>query len=423
MNLPCLRHFRLVVLASGLFLAGAAIAVAAGKTTVFLISLDGIRPDYIERVDTPFFDSMMETGAYSLQMSPAFPTVTFQSHVNIATGAKAAIHGVTMNSFYDTRTRTRTRMAGDQALLEAEPFWTTATRQGVRTLVLDWVKSHNQTGPYATAYFGTSYTRGMRDEDRVERILQTWEDDRHEEPLRFILAYAESPDTEGHRYGPDAPETVARLGELDTFMKSVRERVIALWERDAGPEDVLYFIALSDHGMAATEYHVDLRKGMEIDQRITVMTTSAFSHFFFDQIEDRTEAAELKASIRKKLESIEPITVFARDELPEEWGYAHPYRTGDLIALLPGNHAFFRHDGDEVIQPSRVTGRFFGAHGYDPRTEPTMMTVFFAQRFPEPLRRGNLGPIHASQIHATVAALLGIEPSPQALPRPLPLID
>lgn len=122
-------------------------SAAAGNNTVFIISMDGIRPDYIERSDTLFIDAMRDHGAYSLQVMPVFPSVTFQSHSNIATGTLPQQHGVTLNSFYDRRTREFSRFAGDQALLEAEPIWTTATRQGVRTLVLDWVKAHNQQGP------------------------------------------------------------------------------------------------------------------------------------------------------------------------------------------------------------------------------------------------------------------------------------
>ncbi|TVR50532.1 MAG: alkaline phosphatase family protein [Puniceicoccaceae bacterium] len=405
----------------GVLAALLCLARGEGKPTVFLISLDGIRPDYLERAETPFFDHLMETGAYSLELAPAFPTVTFSSHVNFATGVKAAQHGITLNTFYDTRTRERYRYAGDQALLEAEPIWTTATRQGVRTLVKDWVNAHNQTGPHATAYFGPHYTRGISDRERVERILRTWEEDEHGEPLRFILAYTESPDTEGHRYGPDAPETTAALAELDGFMAEVYERALALWRRTAGPEDVFYFVIVSDHGMAPVRYHVDPSRTIAIDPRITVTASSALTHYFFDQIADREEAMGLMQELREKLEAIEPITVHARDELPTAWDYAHPYRTGDLVALVPVPYAFFRHQGPGPIQPSEQTGRFFGAHGYDVRTEPTMMTVLMAQRHPEPLGSGNLGRIHGSQLHPTIARLLEIEPAETATAEPVRL--
>ncbi len=389
-------------------------AAAEGRATVFLISLDGMRADYFERIVTPFFDELATRGAYSMETTAVFPSVTFASHVSISTGAKADVHGITLNSFYDTRTRRLHRYAGDQALLEAEPFWTTATRQGVRTLVLDWVNAHNQTGPHATAYFGDSYTRGIDDEERIGRVLDTWEHDDTDEPLRFILAYAESPDKEGHRGGPDSALVDHRMEVLDTLMRKTTDRVRGLWERTAGPDDTLYIIIMSDHGMAPVEYHVDLRKGPETDERVRTITSSALVHFFFDDIEDPAERAEIKAGLKRDLGALEPITVHTRESMPAEWRYSHPYRTGGLVATVPVPYAFFRHNGEEMIQPASDTGRFFGAHGYDPRDHPEMNTVLFMQRWPEPLGGIDLGEISLLQIHATVCALLGIDPAPTA---------
>jgi hypothetical protein len=149
---------------------------------------------------------------------------------------------------------------------------------------------------------------------------------------------------------------------------------------------------------------------------VVEVASSALTHYFFDRIEDKEERARVLAETRAALEAIDPITVHAREALPPAWNYAHPYRTGDLVAVLPGEYAFYRHEGASAVQVAEVTGRYFGAHGYDPRTEPSMRTVFFAQRYPEPLRRGDLGPMETSRIHATVADLLEIEPSPQARP-------
>ena len=389
-------------------------AADEGRATVFLISLDGIRADYFERAETPFFDELTIEGAYSMETIAVFPSVTFTSHVSISTGTKAEIHGITLNSFYDSRTQQFHRYAGDQALLEAEPFWTTATRQGVRTLVFDWVNAHNQTGPHPTAYFGESYTRGISDEERIARVLDTWESDDDPEPLRFVLAYAESPDKEGHRGGPDSALVDDRMEELDTLMRQTTERVRSLWERTAGPEDTLYVIITSDHGMAPVEYHIDLRKGPAINERVRTVSTSSLAHFFFDDIDDPAERAEVKFAVKRDLAASEPITVYTRETLPAEWRYNHPYRTGDLVATVPVPYAFFRHDGDGMIQRAADTGRFFGAHGYDPRAHPEMNTVLFMQRWPEPLGGVDLGEISLLQIHAAVCALLGIDPAPTA---------
>ncbi|HRP61814.1 MAG TPA: alkaline phosphatase family protein, partial [Phycisphaerales bacterium] len=74
---------------------------AAGRATVVWISVDGVRPDYLERGELPFLSKLMREGAVSRQLVPVFPSLTFPSHVSQATGVTAEKHGVTANSFID----------------------------------------------------------------------------------------------------------------------------------------------------------------------------------------------------------------------------------------------------------------------------------------------------------------------------------
>lgn len=55
-----------------------------GRVTVFLFSIDGIRPDDPARSETPFFDQLMAEGVYSLEVIPPFPSGTFSSHATLA---------------------------------------------------------------------------------------------------------------------------------------------------------------------------------------------------------------------------------------------------------------------------------------------------------------------------------------------------
>ena len=71
-----------------------------GKTVVLWISTDGCRGDYVDRDQTPFLKSLMDHGAYSKQLTPMFPSLTFPSHTTEATGVPAGQHGVTSNKFY-----------------------------------------------------------------------------------------------------------------------------------------------------------------------------------------------------------------------------------------------------------------------------------------------------------------------------------
>ena len=68
---------------------------------VVLISFDGLRHDYLDRVDTPGFDRLAATGAVADALIPVFPSLTFPSHYSIATGMYPASHGIVGNQFYD----------------------------------------------------------------------------------------------------------------------------------------------------------------------------------------------------------------------------------------------------------------------------------------------------------------------------------
>ncbi len=388
------------------------LSLSAGKSTVFILSLDGWRHDYTDRAATPFIDTFIETGAYSHEVIPNFPSVTFQSHVAIATGAPAAVHGITGNTFYDNRTRQTYRYAGSAALLEAEPIWTTATRQGVRTLVLDWVNSHQQNGPYASAYYLDGYTRGISDRERIGRVLETWKNDEHTDPLRLVLAYGESPDKEGHRFGPDSDRITQTVAALDAYVKEIYKTALSIWKRTREPGDVFYFMLLSDHGMSPITHLVDLAEaaGLQAGDGTVRLTTGTVGHLFFDQIEDPKRRQQQLESAYQKLKKHPFLNVYMRESLPSNWDYHHPYRTGDLVVELHNHHAF-RAGLSTVIREVDPDSHFLGTHGYDPDKDRDMHTVLYLQRYPEPLGGISLGTVSLLQIHATIARLLGIEPA------------
>lgn len=416
-------------------LAGAT-AAARPAATVLLISLDGVRPDYLARSDTPFLDRLAREGAISREASPPFPSVTFSSHVTIATGVDVARHGITGNTFYDNRTGTVHRYSGDQELLEAEPLWITAERHGVRTLVFDWVNAHNQTGPVTASHFGERYTRGLSDEQRLQRVLDTWRADTEailaaapsatadplaatlpgppSAPLRLVLAYTESPDKEGHRYGPDSAEVEQAMSQVDALVARFWEAAREQWALTAGEGDTFWTVVVSDHGMAPLDTHVNLSEasGVVRGEPPLTVTTGPVAHFFFDGIAEPDARAARLAEVRDRLRGLALGPVYARAELPTEWGYAHPHRTGDLVWVLPRGHAFnWRLPPGMLTAPAAGT-TYVGAHGHDPREDPDMNTIVVLHRYPAPLGGRELGPVELRQVHPTVLRLLGIDPSP-----------
>ena len=54
-----------------------------------VVSFDGFRHDYINRVPTPNFDKFINGGVMASSLSPVFPSLTFPNHYSLATGYHA----------------------------------------------------------------------------------------------------------------------------------------------------------------------------------------------------------------------------------------------------------------------------------------------------------------------------------------------
>ena len=61
---------------SSLFILYLIISFCVSKEYVLLVSFDGFRHDYSERVDTPNFDMVQRNGVKAESLVPIFPTLT-----------------------------------------------------------------------------------------------------------------------------------------------------------------------------------------------------------------------------------------------------------------------------------------------------------------------------------------------------------
>ncbi len=394
-----------------------------GQTTLVWVSLDGIRPDYLDRAETPFFDRLAAEGAFSRELQPLFPTLTFAAHASKATGAPVEKHGIPGNAFYDSRRDRSYGYPNLPWLLEAEPLWNTAARQGVVALVFGWPLSHRQTGKNQARYFDPAYNREESDRQRLFRLLDTWRKHTDPEPLRLLMGYGVGPDTAGHRYGPDAEETARAMENADRLMARFEEGMLALWNARRQPGDALLLFVTSDHGMSPVHTLVNLRlsAGLPARDPVRLVTGGNIGHLFLNRIEDPGQRENRKQEILARLRTHEFNTVYERETLPARWRYAHPRRTGDLVVVLPRGYAFNGRIR-RTTQPVAEIGEPLGMHGYCAEDNPEMITVAFFQRYPEPLGGRDLGRFTMDRLHATAAQLIGIEPGPDANPQPVPLV-
>jgi predicted AlkP superfamily pyrophosphatase or phosphodiesterase len=74
--------------------------VPRGRVTdhVLIISIDGLRPDAIERFDAVTLQRLMREGTYSRDAQTILPSTTLPSHTSMLTGVDVDVHGVVWNS-------------------------------------------------------------------------------------------------------------------------------------------------------------------------------------------------------------------------------------------------------------------------------------------------------------------------------------
>src|SRR5690625_2597493 len=107
-----------------------------GKPYLIVVSFDGLRPDYLGRVEPPNFDRVAAACAVDARLIPVFYPSTIPSQYSFATRMYADRHGLVDNRFYDPVLEAM-YAPGERSAVEdgrwygGEPIWVTAVRQGM----------------------------------------------------------------------------------------------------------------------------------------------------------------------------------------------------------------------------------------------------------------------------------------------------
>ncbi len=90
---------------------------------VIVISIDGLRPDAIDRFDAETLQRLMRDGRFTLLANTIVPPKTLPSHASMLTGTPPAVHGITWNE----------DMTGDHGYVRVPTIFGTARRRGLET--------------------------------------------------------------------------------------------------------------------------------------------------------------------------------------------------------------------------------------------------------------------------------------------------
>lgn len=67
--------------------------------SVVLITIDGVRPDAIQQVNTPTFDKLVTEGSYTFNAQSLIPTMTLPCHMSMFHSVPSTRHGVLTNDY------------------------------------------------------------------------------------------------------------------------------------------------------------------------------------------------------------------------------------------------------------------------------------------------------------------------------------
>lgn len=388
-----MRALRAVALALALLAAQGACA----EPTVILLSFDGVRHDFPERLPSGALARMQREGARASRLVPVFPSNTFPGHVSLATGTWPDRHGILDNQFFD-RERGEFRMDNDASWIEAEPLWAAAERQGVPAAVYFWVGSETDWRGRGVHQRVAPFDAGVPEREKVARIVRWLE---LEAPLRprLILSWWHGADRVAHQRGPDDAGVAAALREQDAELAAL---CAALDARDAWRDTTLFVV--SDHGMTAVTALVPLRETLErAGVAARVAGGGVVAHVFLaDPAQrERAEAA---------LAGVSGIDAYRRESLPEAMRLRHPTRTGDLVVVARPGVALRESPWAEraLRRLASAFGWKRGLHGYTPE-HPDMGGIFFAMGRGVPAGT-RLPAVRMIDVAPTVARLLGIDP-------------
>src|SRR5262245_25705822 len=123
--------------------------------TAILLSLDGVAADYLENEKYETFDQFKKDGVFG-RLLPPFPSLTFPSHISIATGCTPGEHGIVANRFIDKK-RGEFKYSGDPEWMECEPIWVSVERQNRKSAIVQWPVSYGKWHGISASRFSSEY--------------------------------------------------------------------------------------------------------------------------------------------------------------------------------------------------------------------------------------------------------------------------
>lgn len=408
---------------------------------VVLISIDGLKPAYVLEADRyglkiPHLRRLHREGAFATSVTGVLPTVTYPSHTTLVTGVSPAKHGIVANTPFDPFAKNQGGWYWYAEDIRVETLWEACAKAGLTTASVDWpvtvgaridhniVQMWRAATPDDRKLIRALSTPGLLTE--AERAIGNYPEGydytieadlrraafnvwllENKRP-RFLTTYFAGLDEVEHAHGPDSPEAMAALEEIDAAVGRVR----AAAEKLGGGEAII--CVASDHGFLPTNRELRLNAAfkeaglIKLDDRGRVASWRAMTWnsggsgaILLNDPRDE-QARNFVRDILRKLEADPQSGLLAFYEGEEARRLGGFPAAAFIVGTKPEYYL-----GGSFDQPITRAIKAGGGHGFLPSL-PAMDSAFFIAGKGIPAGR-NLGRIDMRDIAPTLAALLGVK--------------
>ncbi|MEN3330777.1 MAG: hypothetical protein V7641_142 [Blastocatellia bacterium] len=409
--------------------------------TVVLLSIDGLKPDYIIEADKhglkiPNLRKLFTDGAHASGVQGVLPTVTYPSHTTMLTGVAPARHGIFYNTTFDPLRKNYDGWYWYAEDIRVPTLWDVATKAGLITASLDWPVN---VGAPVTYNIAQVWRASTPDDRKLIRALSTpglvaeaeravgpfaegndytTEGDRRRAAFiawllenkkpQFLTCYFGALDTDEHEAGPYSAKAFATLEALDALVGQVWQAAAR-----AGNGNVVLCV-VSDHGFVrvdkALRLNVALRDAGLIDTdakgnvkswRAMAWNGGGSSAIMLKDAADSEARQKVRALLARF--ATDPaggvLRVIDTTEAQKMGGFPE---AAFVVCARPGYAISTSFEG-------AVTGatKVGGTHGYFPELHEMDSAFFIAGQGIAAGR--DLGRIDMRDIAPTLAALLGVK--------------
>lgn len=386
-------------------LCATTVAAQARGVPVVLISIDGLKPDYVLDADrhglrVSHLRRMLAEGSYAKAVTGVLPTVTYPSHTTMVTGVSPKRHGILYNSPFDPFGRNQGGWMWYAEDVTAPTLWQVVNRAGFTTSSVDWPVTVGASITYNIAQYWRATTDddhkllralstpGLLDEGEkaVGRYpagyVYTVEADRRRADFaawiiaskrpRFHMSYFGVLDEIEHAEGPYTANVFTTIEALDGMIGRVAQAATAV-----DPKTVVCVV--SDHGFARYDKNVSINVALkdagfiDVDPQGTLKDWRAITYGPAVVVKDRNDTSTIRAvgTVLTKL-AADPATgvfrVLDNAALQTDGGFPD---AAFVVGVRPGYSISGRLTG--ALVQSQKPG---GTHGLL-RELPEMDSAFF----------------------------------------------